>query len=52
MSGCEWVIEAHGCDAESLCDPSKLARLFDSLIEGMSLHAVEKPSWPEFFTRT
>ena len=31
MSGCEWVIEAHGCDAESLRDPLKLSHLFDSL---------------------
>ena len=48
MSGCEWVIEAHGCDAESLRDPLKLSRLFDSLISGMSLHAVEEPSWHKF----
>lgn len=48
MSGCEWVIEAHGCDADALRDPEKLERLFDSLIAGMSLHAVEAPSWHKF----
>ena len=48
MSGCEWVIEAHGCDEESLRDQAKLTHLFDSLIAGMSLNAVEAPSWHKF----
>jgi S-adenosylmethionine decarboxylase len=48
ISGCEWVIEAHGCDEKSLRDQAKLARLFDSLIDGMSLHAVADPSWHKF----
>src|SRR5262245_26553610 len=48
MSGCEWIIEAHGCDARSLADPSAMAGLFDRIIEGMDLHPVAPANWHQF----
>ena len=40
MCGCEWVIEAHGCDAAALADLAKLRALFNSLTEALFLHPV------------
>ena len=48
LSGCEWVVEAMGCDAASLRDMARLRRMFDRLIEGLSLHPVEPPCWHQF----
>ena len=48
MSGCEWIIEAHGCDRQTLADPSALARLFERIIEGMELHPVAPANWHQF----
>jgi S-adenosylmethionine decarboxylase len=46
--GCEWVVEAHGCDAAALADVSLLERLFDSIISDMRLHPVREPVWHKF----
>jgi len=35
MPGCEWLIEAHGCDAASLADPRTLRALFAALIAAL-----------------
>lgn len=48
MSGLEWVVEAHGCDAANLADLPKLRRLFESLIAGLTLHPVGDPNWHQF----
>ena len=40
MCGCEWVIEAHGCDAAALADLAKLRALFTRLTEALFLHPV------------
>ena len=48
MSGCEWIIEAHGCDAAGLTDLNRLRSLFTRLIEGMELHPVAEPIWHQF----
>jgi S-adenosylmethionine decarboxylase len=45
MTGCEWVIEAHGCDAESLSSLARLESLFRTLVDGMSLHPVHPAMW-------
>ncbi len=45
MSGCEWVVEAYGCDAAALADRPTLERLFDRLIAGLGLHPVAPPVW-------
>lgn len=48
MSGLEWVIEAHGCDAAHLADPRLLQRLFEALIDELSLHPVSPGNWHQF----
>jgi S-adenosylmethionine decarboxylase len=48
MSGCEWIVEAHGCSASSLADPACLRTLFDDLVSGMHLRPVEQPLWHRF----
>lgn len=48
MQGCEWLVEAHGCDPASLCDPQKLRALFDRLIRALALHSVHAPVWHQF----
>jgi S-adenosylmethionine decarboxylase len=48
MSGCEWIIEAHECDASALSDPAALRALFARLIEAMELHPVADSQWHQF----
>ena len=48
MSGCEWIIEAHGCNPAALADLNRLKRLFTSIVEGMQLHPVQDPQWHQF----
>ena len=48
MSGSEWIIEAHGCGAESLKDLPRLSVLFEQIIEGMALHPVDAGNWHRF----
>ena len=47
-AGCEWVVEALGCDPATLRDVDRLQCLFDRLIDALSLHAVEQPCWHRF----
>jgi S-adenosylmethionine decarboxylase len=47
-AGCEWVIEASGCDAVALRDQTRLEALFTALIEGMSLQPVGPACWHRF----
>ena len=48
MSGCEWVIEAHGCDPAALTDLEKMRALFARLSEGLALNPVCEPTWHKF----
>lgn len=48
LSGCEWVVEAHGCDPAALSDRVYLEALFQRLIEGLDLHPVADPVWHQF----
>lgn len=48
MSGCEWIIEAHGCAAAGLSDLDRVRALFTDLIEGMGLKPVQDPVWHQF----
>jgi len=48
MCGCEWVIEAHGCDAAALADLAKLRALFTSLTEALFLHPVGDATFHQF----
>ncbi|MGH9627977.1 MAG: S-adenosylmethionine decarboxylase [Bryobacteraceae bacterium] len=46
--GCEWLIEAYGCDAASLQSIPKLEALFSQVTGALSLHPVAEPSWHQF----
>jgi S-adenosylmethionine decarboxylase len=48
MSGIEWVVEAHGCEASTLVELAKLRHLFEALIEGLALHPVGVANWHQF----
>src|ERR1700694_2711329 len=48
MCGCEWVIEAHGCDAAALSDLVRLRALFAELTEALALHPVCDATWHQF----
>jgi S-adenosylmethionine decarboxylase len=48
MSGCEWIVEAHGCDAASLADVVRLDAVFHRIVEGMHLHPVAETAWHRF----
>lgn len=46
--GCEWVVEAHGCDPAALRDATVLRVLFADMIRDLELHAVLEPAWHQF----
>src|SRR5271155_4806663 len=46
--GLEWVVEAHGCDPCALTDLSRLDRLFETLVELLTLHPLGKTTWHQF----
>jgi len=48
MTGCEWVIEAQGCDSAALRQIEPLQALFTQLVDGMDLHPVQDPLWHKF----
>lgn len=48
MSGCEWLIEAHGCDESALADLARLRGLFARLIDVLDLHPVADATWHQF----
>jgi S-adenosylmethionine decarboxylase len=50
MNGIEWVIDAHGCDAEALRSPEALRDLFDLIILAMLLRPVGETQWHQFPT--
>ncbi|MDX2149399.1 MAG: S-adenosylmethionine decarboxylase [Bryobacteraceae bacterium] len=47
-SGCEWIVEAHGCMTAALADLAKLEGLFARVIEEMQLRPVAAPQWHQF----
>lgn len=48
MSGIEWVVDAHGCSAESLSSRQLLGELFDRIISSMQLRPVGPTQWHQF----
>ena len=46
--GCEWVVEATGCDAAALREPDTLAALFDAIVRDLALHPVAPATWHRF----
>ncbi len=47
-SGCEWLIEARDCSAETLRSPDALRVLFAELVNGLNLHPVGETTWHQF----
>jgi S-adenosylmethionine decarboxylase len=46
--GTEWVVDASGCDAETLADIAHLRLLFDRIIRDLELHVVGEICWHQF----
>jgi len=46
--GAEWLVDAAGCDPQSLTDAGTLRRLFDQLIHDLDLHPVGEPVFHAF----
>ena len=47
-TGCAWVVEAYGCNAQHLTDCRRFEALFDALIADLDLHPVGEPVWHQF----
>jgi len=48
MSGLEWIVEAHGCNAIALADQRRLEALFGALVGELNLHPLGKTNWHQF----
>ena len=48
MSGCEWVVDAYGCDPATLTNVDRLRLLWRALVEEVSLHPIQEPLWHTF----
>jgi S-adenosylmethionine decarboxylase len=48
MSGIEWIIDAHGCSADSLSSSPLLDELFQRIISAMHLRPVGPTQWHQF----
>ena len=46
--GCEWVIDAQGCDPARLADADALRALFARIIAILDLRPVAEPQWHAF----
>lgn len=46
--GCEWVVDAHGCDPARLADLPTLSGLFSAIIGELCLTPVGDPVWHVF----
>ena len=47
-TGCEWVVDAGGCDASTLASLSDLRALFGDMIAALDLHPVAPAQWHQF----
>jgi S-adenosylmethionine decarboxylase len=48
MSGIEWIVEAHGCSADSLRSLETLRALFERIMRELDLRPVGEPQWHIF----
>lgn len=46
--GCEWVVDAHGCDAARLADLPTLRLLLSAIVDELCLTPVADPVWHVF----
>ena len=47
-SGTEWVVDAHGCDPESLRSTAALQSVFERVVREVGLSAAGDPVWRVF----
>ena len=47
-NGCEWVVDAAGCDPAALASQSRLEDLFADLIRALDLHPAAPALWKQF----
>jgi S-adenosylmethionine decarboxylase len=47
-NGCEWVVDAGGCDASALRSQARLEALFADMVEALELHPVAPAMWRQF----
>jgi S-adenosylmethionine decarboxylase len=48
MTGLEWIVEAHGCDAHSLADLRRLKELYICMVTEIGLCPVAETQWHQF----
>lgn len=48
MNGIEWIVDAHGCDADALRDSARLRELFERIIRELRLRPLQEPQWHRF----
>ena len=48
MNGIEWIVEAHGCSPEPLCDLLALRSLFERIVGDLQLRPVGETHWHQF----
>ncbi len=48
MRGCEWVVEAYGCDSVAIADLARIQALFARMIADLDLHPAAAPVWRQF----
>lgn len=48
LLGCEWIIDAYGCDPDRLRDPATMIRLCETIIDKLDLNVVGHPVWHQF----
>jgi S-adenosylmethionine decarboxylase len=48
MNGAEWIVDAHGCGAESLQSMDLLQKLFDVIISDLGLRTIGEAQWHQF----
>ena len=46
--GTEWLVDAHGCEADRLRSQAVLAALFDRIVQELGLRAAGGPLWHVF----
>src|SRR5436305_9581250 len=46
--GCEWLVDAAGCDASALTSVAVLRELFDRIILQLDLHPIHEPQFHVF----
>ncbi|MFZ4082137.1 MAG: S-adenosylmethionine decarboxylase family protein [Pirellula sp.] len=48
MLGCEWIIDAYGCNPELLRNLGAMIHLCENIVEELDLNVVGSPTWHQF----